>query len=80
MKELLDKGLIHGDCLTVTGATVLGNLENIPRITDLNQVNDYCYNYYNLINAIIGCTTTICKPSGSSRTAYNNLEGMKICR
>ena len=46
MKELLGKGLIHGDCLTVTGATVSENLKNIPRIIDLNQVNDYCYNYY----------------------------------
>ncbi|MGN6617133.1 MAG: dihydroxy-acid dehydratase [Ilyomonas sp.] len=33
MKYLLKKGLLHGDCLTVTGRTVAENLENAP---DLN--------------------------------------------
>jgi dihydroxy-acid dehydratase len=33
MKYLLQKGFIHGDCLTVTGKTIAQNLENIP---DLN--------------------------------------------
>ena len=30
MKMLLDAGLIHGDCLTVTGKTVAQNLKNAP--------------------------------------------------
>jgi dihydroxy-acid dehydratase len=30
MKYLLSKGLIHGDCLTVTGKTVAENLESAP--------------------------------------------------
>lgn len=30
MKYLLKKGLLHGDCLTVTGKTVAENLENAP--------------------------------------------------
>jgi dihydroxy-acid dehydratase len=30
MKMLLDKGLLHGDCLTVTGRTVAENLANAP--------------------------------------------------
>jgi dihydroxy-acid dehydratase len=29
MKELLDRGLLHGDCLTVTGKTLAENLANI---------------------------------------------------
>jgi dihydroxy-acid dehydratase len=33
MKYLLNKGLLNGDCLTVTGKTVKENLENVP---DLN--------------------------------------------
>jgi dihydroxy-acid dehydratase len=33
MKYLLKKGLLHGDCLTVTGKTLAENLENVP---DLN--------------------------------------------
>ncbi|HPI06435.1 MAG TPA: dihydroxy-acid dehydratase [Saprospiraceae bacterium] len=30
MKYLLKKGLLHGDCLTVTGQTIAENLESIP--------------------------------------------------
>jgi dihydroxy-acid dehydratase len=30
MKYLLKNGLLHGDCLTVTGRTIAENLENIP--------------------------------------------------
>lgn len=30
MKMLLDGGLLHGDCLTVTGKTVVENLQNAP--------------------------------------------------
>ncbi|MES2431126.1 MAG: dihydroxy-acid dehydratase [Bacteroidota bacterium] len=33
MKYLLQKGLLHGDCLTVTGKTIAENLANVP---DLN--------------------------------------------
>jgi dihydroxy-acid dehydratase len=32
MKYLLKKGLIHGECMTVTGKTVAENLENVPEI------------------------------------------------
>jgi len=32
MKYLLEKGLLHGDCLTVTGKTLAENLANIPAI------------------------------------------------
>ncbi|MBI2432129.1 MAG: dihydroxy-acid dehydratase [Candidatus Hydrogenedentes bacterium] len=31
MKMLLDKGLLHGDCMTVTGKTVAENLKNVKR-------------------------------------------------
>jgi dihydroxy-acid dehydratase len=30
MKRLLDKGLLHGDCMTVTGKTIAENLANAP--------------------------------------------------
>lgn len=36
MKYLLDKGLLHGDCLTVTGKTISENLKDIPSI-DFNK-------------------------------------------
>ena len=32
MKHLLDHGLIHGDCLTVTGKTIAENLEKVPSL------------------------------------------------
>ncbi len=30
MKMLLERGLIHGDCLTITGKTIAENLANVP--------------------------------------------------
>jgi dihydroxy-acid dehydratase len=30
MKMLLDHGLLHGDCMTITGKTVAENLKNVP--------------------------------------------------
>ena len=35
MKMLLSKGLLHGDCMTVTGKTISENLKEVP-----SQVND----------------------------------------
>ncbi len=37
MKMLLGAGLLHGDCMTVTGRTHAENLENIPDVPDSNQ-------------------------------------------
>ena len=38
MKMLLKKGLLHGDCLTVTGKTLAENLENIQPYNDKQQI------------------------------------------
>jgi len=37
MKYLLDKGFLHGDCMTVTGKTLAGNLSNIISVIDQQQ-------------------------------------------
>ncbi|NID11454.1 dihydroxy-acid dehydratase [Fibrivirga algicola] len=37
MKYLYQNGMIHGDCLTVTGKTVAENLEEIPELNFENQ-------------------------------------------
>ena len=37
MKELLGAGLLHDDCLTVTGRTVAENLRDTPTISDLKS-------------------------------------------
>ncbi len=34
MKMLLDQGLLHGDCITVTGKTLAENLEELPGLKD----------------------------------------------
>ena len=33
MKRLLNAGLLHGDCMTVTGKTIAENLESLPELT-----------------------------------------------
>lgn len=38
MKYLLKKGLLHGDCLTVTGKTVAENLKDVPSLTEGQKV------------------------------------------
>ena len=38
MKYLLDKGLLHGDCLTVTGKTVAENLADLPGLPEGQDV------------------------------------------
>ncbi|PKB18577.1 dihydroxy-acid dehydratase [Flavobacterium sp. 5] len=38
MKYLLKEGLLHGDCLTVTGKTIAENLESIPALHDGQEV------------------------------------------
>src|SRR5262249_42232235 len=32
LKALLEKGLLHGDCLTVTGRTIAENLKDVPSV------------------------------------------------
>ena len=38
LKYLLDEGLIHGDCLTVTGKTIAENLKDIPKLSANQQI------------------------------------------
>lgn len=38
MKLLLEEGLLHGDCLTVTGKTIAENLASIPPLQENQQV------------------------------------------
>jgi len=60
MKYLLQKGLIHGDCLTVTGKTIAENLANVP---DLNfDTQD-----------IVSPLEKPLKPSGHLQILYGNL-------
>ncbi len=59
MKYLLKEGMLHGDCLTVTGKTVAENLEELP---DLTEGQDLLHTVSNPI-----------KPSSHIRILYGNL-------
>ncbi|MES2932166.1 MAG: dihydroxy-acid dehydratase [Pseudomonadota bacterium] len=37
MKLLLNAGLLHGDCITITGRTMAEELANVPDVPDANQ-------------------------------------------
>ncbi|MFZ9027723.1 MAG: dihydroxy-acid dehydratase [Crocinitomicaceae bacterium] len=59
MKYLLDLGMLHGDCLTVTGKTLEENLNELPYLTANQQV-------------ILPVTSPV-KPSGHLQILYGNL-------
>ncbi|MBK9792476.1 MAG: dihydroxy-acid dehydratase [Sphingobacteriales bacterium] len=59
MKYLLKEGMLHGDCLTVTGKTVAENLSELP---DLTEGQDLLHTVSNPI-----------KPSSHIRILYGNL-------
>jgi len=40
MRELLDAGFLHGDCMTVTGRTVAENLAGVPSISALGGTQE----------------------------------------
>eukprot|EP01052_Picozoa_sp_SAG31_P045571 SAG31_NODE_8377_length_1463_cov_2.163490_1_plen_132_part_00 len=37
MRELLDAGFLHGDCITCTGKTVAENLASVPTLSQLGE-------------------------------------------
>ncbi|MGK9119377.1 dihydroxy-acid dehydratase [Olivibacter jilunii] len=60
MKYLLNEGLLHGDCLTVTGKTLAENLENVEPINLKEQ-------------AIVQTIDNPIKPTGHLQILYGNL-------
>ena len=67
MKYLLDNGMLHGDCLTVTGKTIAENLADVPALpADQHLINS-------LDNPI--------KANGHIRMLYGNLaEGGSVAK
>jgi dihydroxy-acid dehydratase len=59
MKLLLENGLLHGDCLTVTGKTIAENLATLPHLKDGQDL------VYPLSNPI--------KKTGHIRILYGNI-------
>ncbi|MGJ1432666.1 dihydroxy-acid dehydratase [Sphingobacterium spiritivorum] len=60
LKYLLDEGLLHGDCLTVTGKTLAENLADVKSVMDYDQ-------------KIIQPLSNPIKPSGHLQILYGNL-------
>ncbi|KOS06260.1 dihydroxy-acid dehydratase [Flavobacterium akiainvivens] len=60
MKYLLEQGMLHGDCLTVTGKTVAENLADVPALDFETQ-------------KIIRPVSDPIKPDGHLRILYGNL-------
>ncbi|RNA62877.1 dihydroxy-acid dehydratase [Chryseobacterium nematophagum] len=68
MKYLLKEGLLHGDCLTVTGKTISENLENVPELDFSKQ-------------KIIKPISQPIKETGHLRILYGNLaEGGSVAK
>jgi len=59
MKFMLKHGMLHGDCLTVTGKTVAENLESLPGLNEGQQI-------------VMDLDKPI-KPTGHLRILYGNL-------
>ena len=64
MKYLLNKGLLHGDCLTVTGKTIA---ENLAEVQDLSEGQD-----------VIRTIEEPIKTSGHLRMLYGNLARKEV--
>ena len=60
MKYLVQNGLMHGDCMTITGKTIAENLEDVPELDFTKQ-------------DIIRPLSNPMKPSGHLQILYGNL-------
>ncbi|KYG75065.1 dihydroxy-acid dehydratase [Roseivirga ehrenbergii] len=59
MKYMLEKGILHGDCMTVTGKTVAENLADVPSL--------------NFDQQVIRTTENPIKPQGHLQMLFGNL-------
>jgi dihydroxy-acid dehydratase len=73
MKVLLKAGLLHGDCMTITGKTVAENLKDIPDAprADQDVIRTIDNPMYASLPALPACLTTSnrrCKPFWTARS------------
>lgn len=74
MRELLDAGLLHGDCMTVTGKTVAENLMGVPSVAGLGRKQDVIFpvsaplapagNHIIVVRGNLAPNSAVCKLSG----------------
>jgi dihydroxy-acid dehydratase len=76
MKELLDRGLLHGDCLTVTGRTVAENLEEVrppaPDGTVVRPASDPIHPWGGLVilRGSLAPEGAVCKAAGAEGEVF----------
>mmetsp|Transcript_485 Transcript_485/g.992 ORF Transcript_485/g.992 Transcript_485/m.992 type:complete len:366 (-) Transcript_485:58-1155(-) len=73
MKELMKHGLVHGDCMTVSGRTVADNLKDVPDLESLGT-QDILYpctaplspagNHIKVLKGNLAPESAVCKLSG----------------
>lgn len=74
MKELLENGFLHGDCMTVTGKTVAENLASTPSIAELGGGQQVLFpvssplspagNHILVLSGNLAPESAVCKLSG----------------
>lgn len=75
MKMLLEQGLLHGDCMTVTGKSIAENLTNVATAPDPNQdvilpfdQPKYAQGHLNILRGNLAPEGAVAKTSGLKRT------------
>jgi len=79
MRELLDCGLLNGDCMTVTGRTVRENLRDVPALADSKSSQDVLFPVSTPF-AEKGKHLTIVKGSLAPESAVVKLSGKQVTR
>lgn len=79
LRELLDAGLLHGQCMTVTGRTVAENLAGVPAVAALGQ-QDVLYpvssplspggNHILVLKGNLAPESAVCKLSGKLNVEF----------
>lgn len=79
MRELLDAGLVHGNCMTVTGRTVAENLAGTPAVAALGA-QDVLYsvasplalagNHITVLSGNLAPESAVCKLSGKTNIEF----------
>ena len=86
MKELLEAGFLHGDCLTCTGATVAENLADTPTVGELPRPQEVLWpvrapykpagNHILVLRGNLCPDSAVCKLSGKENVYHS---GPAVC-
>jgi len=77
LKELLRKGFLHGDCLTVTGKTLAENLKDVPNLEDLKEPQEVVFPVSKPFSSA-GNHITVLQGSLATESAVVKLSGKQL--